>query len=255
MNFSGKVVVITGASSGIGAGAAEYLSTLGAKLVLTGRNEENLKKVAGKCKGEVLPLVSDVTIEADRVSLIEKTLKKFGKLDVLVNNAGIGDFGGINSTSMDAFDKVMNTNMRSVFHLTQLATPHLIKTKGNIVNISSVAGLRAFASATSYCMSKAALDQFTKCLALELAPQGVRVNSVNPAVIVTNFVHAMGMDAAAYQDFLKKAVTTHPLGRVGSVEDTAYAIAFLACNTTSSFVTGTNLAVDGGRTACVEFPQ
>jgi NAD(P)-dependent dehydrogenase (short-subunit alcohol dehydrogenase family) len=145
--------------------------------------------------------------------------------------------------------------MRSVFHLTQLATPHLIKTKGNIVNISSVAGLRAFASSTSYCMSKAALDQFTKCLALELAPLGVRVNSVNPAVIVTNFLQAMGVENAAYDDFLKRAKTTHPLGRVGTVEETAHAIAFLACNATSSFVTGTNLAVDGGRTALVQLPH
>lgn len=253
MDFTGKVVIITGASSGIGAGAAEHLSALGAKVVITGRNEENLKKVASKCKSEVLALVSDVTVETDRFALIEKTLEKFGKIDVLINNAGIGTFGGITS-SMDTYDSVMNTNMRSVFHLTQLAVPHLIKTKGNIVNVSSVAGLRAFAGATTYCMSKAALDQFTKCLALELAPLGVRVNSINPAVIVTNFIRAMGVDESTTQELIKKSAPTHPLGRVGTVEETSHAIAFLACNTTSSFVTGTNLAVDGGRTALVQLP-
>ena len=155
MDFSNKVVIITGASSGIGAGAAEYFSSLGAKLVLTGRNEANLEATVGKCSGEVLPLVADVNVEADRENIISETVKKFGRIDVLVNNAGIGEvLGDILSTSMTQFDNVMNTNVRSIFHLTQLATPYLIKTKGNIVNISSVAGLRSFAGFTVYCMSK-----------------------------------------------------------------------------------------------------
>jgi NAD(P)-dependent dehydrogenase (short-subunit alcohol dehydrogenase family) len=246
MNFANKVVVITGASSGIGAGAAVHLSSLGAKVVLTGRNEENLKKVAEKCKSEVLAIVSDVTVEADRVTLIEETIKRFGQIDVLVNNAGIGEVGPFTSFSMEKYDSVMNTNLRSVFHLSQLATPHLIKTKGNIVNISSVGGLRPFAGFTAYCMTKAALDHFTKCLALELAPSGVRVNSVNPAFIDTNFAMRMGISEAAYKDILAKAVQNHPIGRTGTIEDTATAIAFLACNNTSSFITGTLLAVDGG---------
>jgi NAD(P)-dependent dehydrogenase (short-subunit alcohol dehydrogenase family) len=247
MDFTDKVVIITGASSGIGAGAAEHLSKLGAKLVLTGRNEENLKKTVAKCKGEVLAVVSDVNVETDRVKVIDETIKKFGKIDVLVNNAGIGEGGDLLTTTMDQYDNVMNTNVRSVFHLTQLVSPHLIKTKGNIVNISSVAGLRAFAGFTAYCMSKAAIDQFTRCVALELAPNGVRVNAVNPAVILTEFQKRMGMDETAYQAYLVHARTTHALGRVGTVEDTAHAIAFLACNTTSSFITGTTLAVDGGK--------
>jgi NAD(P)-dependent dehydrogenase (short-subunit alcohol dehydrogenase family) len=154
MDFSNKVIIITGASSGIGAGAAEYLSNLGAKLVITGRNEKNLKETVEKCKGEVLSLIADVNVEADRVKVINETIKKFGQIDVLVNNAGIGEDGDIISTTMDQFDNVMNTNVRSVFHLTQLAVPHLIKTKGNIVNISSVGGLRSFAGFTAYCMSK-----------------------------------------------------------------------------------------------------
>lgn len=247
MDFTNKVVIITGASSGIGAGAAKHLSNLGAKLVITGRNKDNLKEVAKSCRGEVLPLVSDVTSEADRKSVIEETIRRFGKIDVLVNNAGIGAFGDVATTTMDSFDSLMNTNLRSVFHLTQLAVPHLIKTKGNIVNTSSAAGLRAFPGVSVYCMTKAALDQFTRCLALELAPQGVRVNSINPAVIKTNFLKRLGMDEATYQQYLVKAKDAHPLGRVGTVDETAHAIAFLACNDTASFITGTNLAVDGGR--------
>jgi NAD(P)-dependent dehydrogenase (short-subunit alcohol dehydrogenase family) len=247
MNFAGKVVIITGASSGIGAGAAEHLSKLGAKLVLTGRNEANLKETVGKCKGEVLPIVSDVNVEADRIKVVNETMRKFGKIDVLVNNAGLGEGGDLLTTSMDQYDIVMNTNVRSVFHLTQLVTPHLIKSKGNIVNISSVAGLRSFPGVTAYCMSKAALDQFTRCVALELAPMGVRVNSVNPAVIKTEFHKRMGMDDEAYKAYITRSSETHALGRVGNVQETAQAIAFLACDETSSFITGTLLAVDGGK--------
>jgi NAD(P)-dependent dehydrogenase (short-subunit alcohol dehydrogenase family) len=154
MDFSNKVIIITGASSGIGAGAAEYLSNLGAKLVITGRNEKNLKETVEKCKGEVLSLIADVNIEADRVKVINETIKKFGQIDVLVNNAGIRQGVDIMNTTLIQFDNVMNTNVRSVFHLTQLAVPHLIKTKGNIVNISSVTGLRSFPNAMVYGMSK-----------------------------------------------------------------------------------------------------
>ena len=154
MDFSGKVVIITGASTGIGAGAAEYFSTLNAKIVITGRNEIRLKETAKKCQGEVLTLVLDVNNETDREAIISETIKKFGKIDVLVNNAGIGELGDIMSTTMQQFDNVMTTNVRSVFHLTQLAVPHLIKSHGNIVNISSVGGLRSFTGFTAYCMSK-----------------------------------------------------------------------------------------------------
>lgn len=249
MNFANKVIIITGASSGIGADAAQHLSALGAKIVLTGRNEVNLKKVAGGCKGEVLPLVSDVNEEVDRLKIINKTLEKFGKIDVLVNNAGIGEVGPTLTFSMEKFDSVMNTNVRSVFHLTQLAIPHLINSKGNVVNISSVSGLRACAGVAAYCMSKSAIDQFTRCLALELAPQGVRVNAVNPAFIKTNFAYRMGVSEEAYPNIVARACESSPVGRVGCVEDTSHAIAFLADNKVSSFITGTTLAVDGGKVA------
>lgn len=247
MDFSGKVVIITGASSGIGARAAIYLSSLGGKLVITGRNEENLKATVAKCEGEVLPIVADMNVEADREKIVDQSIKKFGKIDVLVNNAGFGAKGNLMDSTMDQFDSLMNTNVRSVFHLTKLVAPHLIKSQGNIVNISSVAGLRANPASIIYSMSKAALDQFTKCIALDLAPNNVRVNSVNPAVIVTEFHKRLGMDDATYQVFVESASKTHALGRVGNVDETAHAIAFLACNEVSSFITGTLLAVDGGK--------
>ena len=246
MDFTEKVVIITGASSGIGAGAAEYLSSLGASLVLTGRNEVNLKETSKKCKGSPLLIVADINIEADRVNIINKTIEQFGKLNVLVNNAGMGEGGDINSTTMEQFDRIMTTNVRSVFHLTQLAIPHLVATQGNIVNVSSVAGPRSFPNLLAYCMSKAALDQFTKCVALELAPDNVRVNSINPAVIVTDFHKRLGMNDEDYQTFLERSKATHPLGRVGKVDETAHAIAFLASDL-ASFITGAQLPVDGGK--------
>ena len=246
MDFTTKVVIITGASSGIGAGAAEYLSSLGASVVLTGRNEVNLKETSKKCKGSPLLIVGDMNVEADRVNIINKTIEQFGKINVLVNNAGMGEGGDINSTTMEQFDRVMTTNVRSVFHLTQLAVPHLVATQGNIVNVSSVAGLRSFPGFLAYCMSKAALDQFTKCVALELAPKNVRVNSINPAVIVTDFFRRMGMNDEAREAFFENSKETHALGRVGTVEETAHAIAFLASDH-ATFITGTNLAVDGGK--------
>lgn len=184
MDFKGKVVLITGASSGIGAAAAKYLAELGATVVLTGRNAENLNKIGAECasvgKTKPLLIVADVTKETDNVRVIETTIAKLGKLDVLVNNAGKGTGGSIETTTLEQYDDIMTTNVRAVFHLTQLAVPHLVKSKGNIVNVSSVAGTRSFANSLVYCISKSALDQFTRCTALELAPKQVRVNSVNP---------------------------------------------------------------------------
>lgn len=221
-DFVDKVILITGASSGIGAGTAEFLASKGAWLVLVGRNVENLKNVAAKCTPthgapEPLQIIADVTDETDAKRIIDTTIEKFQKLNVLVNNAGILKRGTIENSTLADYDTVMNVNVRSIFHLTQLATPHLIATKGNIVNVSSVNGIRSFAGVLAYNMSKAALDQFTQCVALELADRGVRVNSVNPGVIVTNIHKRGGMDEAAYAAFLEHSKSTHALGRAGTI--------------------------------------
>ena len=186
MTFSGKVVIITGASSGIGAEAARDFSKLAANVVLVGRNLENLQKVAAECGSleNILLVQADVTVAGDPEKIVNDTLKKFGKIDVLVNNAGILETGTIENTSLEQYDRVMNTNIRSIYHLTMLAVPYLIKTEGNIVNISSVNGIRSFPGVLAYNISKAAVDQFTRCVALELAPKKVRVNSVNPGKIL-----------------------------------------------------------------------
>ncbi|CAB4056411.1 unnamed protein product [Lepeophtheirus salmonis] len=136
----------------------------------------------------------------------------------------------------------------AVYQLSMLAVPHLTKTKGNIVNVSSVNGIRSFTGVLAYNMSKAALDQFTQCVALELAPKGIRVNSVNPGVILTDIHKRSGLTPEEYKQFLEKSKATHALGRTGSAEEVAQAIAFLA-SSNSSFCTGVLLPVDGGRHA------
>ena len=248
--FTGKVALITGASSGIGAAAAKLFSKLGATLALSGRNIENLKAVASECEGVTEPILikADLGTEADTKLLIEKAVSELGQIDILVNNAGVLELGSIENTTLDQYDRVMNVNLRAVYHLTMLAVPHLVKTKGNIVNVSSVNGLRSFPGVLAYNISKAGLDQFTRCVALELAPKGVRVNAVNPGVIVTELQKRGGLSDEAYANFLERSKQTHALGRPGEVDEVAEAIAFLA-SSEASFTTGCSLPVDGGRHA------
>lgn len=250
MEFSNKVVLVTGASSGIGAEAAKTFARNGAKLSLVGRNVENLAKVAKECKTETEPLqiIADLTNETDVKRIIDETIAKYGQLDVLVNNAGIIATGTIENTSLEQYDTVMNTNVRSIYQLTMLAVPYLIKSQGNIVNVSSVNGIRSFPGVLAYNISKAALDQLTRCVALEIAPKGVRVNSVNPGVTVTNIHKRGGMSEEAYAKFLEHSRTTHALGRAGTVDEVAEVILFLA-SSKASFMTGASLPVDGGRHA------
>jgi len=249
MAFTGKVVLITGASSGIGAETAKKLASQGARLILSGRNVESLNIVAEKCgTGNTFVVPADVTKEADNERLISETIKKYDRLDVLINNAGILESGTIETTSLEQYDRVMSTNIRSIYNLTMLAVPHLIKTQGNIVNVSSVNGIRSFPGVLAYNISKAAVDQFTRCVALELALKNVRCNSVNPGVTVTNLHKRSGMNDDAYAKFLEHSKTTHALGRPGQVSELAEAISFLASDA-ASFITGASLPVDGGRHA------
>ena len=250
VNLNGKVALITGASSGIGAATAKLFSKLGATLALSGRNVENLEKVANECEGAKKPLLikADLGIEEETKLVLDKTISELGKIDILINNAGVLEMGTVENTSLEQYDRVMNVNLRAVYHLTMLATPHLIETKGNIVNVSSVNGIRSFPGVLAYNISKAGLDQFTRCVALELAPKGVRVNSVNPGVIITELQKRGGLNDEAYSNFLERSKQTHALGRPGNVDEVAEAISFLASDN-ASFTTGCNLPVDGGRHA------
>ncbi|XP_063622299.1 3-oxoacyl-[acyl-carrier-protein] reductase FabG-like [Cydia splendana] len=250
MNFAGKVVIVTGASSGIGAATAVFLSKLGAKLSLTGRNVENLQKTVNDCDKAATPfsIPADLTKESDIENIVKKTVDHYGQIDVLVNNAGIIETGTIENTSLAQYDRLMNTNVRSLYYLTMLAVPHLLKTKGNIVNVSSVNGIRSFPGVLAYNVSKASVDQFTRCVALELAPKGVRVNCVNPGVILTNLQRRGGLTEEQYKAFLERTKETHALGRPGKPDEVAATIAFLASDLASN-ITGASVPVDGGRHA------
>ncbi|XP_033116573.1 3-oxoacyl-[acyl-carrier-protein] reductase FabG-like [Anneissia japonica] len=249
-SFVDKVALITGASSGIGAATALEFASKGCCVSLIGRNQARLESTARMCQeaglaaDKVLVLQGDMCNEEDVKRFVKSTLDNFGRLDILVNNAGMGNINTIETaSSMETFDDVFNLNVRSVVQITNLAVPSLIKSKGAIVNVSSICGTRAVPNMIIYNMSKSALDQFTRVTSLELAPKGVRVNSVNPGSIETPIHERAGRDIVKVRELAAKI---HPLGRIGQSEEVAKAITFLASDD-ASFITGDILSVDGGR--------
>lgn len=247
MSFEGKVILITGAGSGIGADASRQLAKLGGEIALVDQNEKNVLEVAEQIKqaGSITPLVivADVTKDAERI--INETINHFHKLNVLVNNAGIVLYDNVDTVKISDFDRIFDINVRSVVTLTKLAVPHLEKTKGNIVNTSSVAALQCEANMMSYSMSKAAINAFTKCIALDLASKGIRANAINPSAIRTPIFETVGLSSKEIENILASIKANYPVGRVGEVSDTSSAIAFLASDS-ASFLTGVSLPVDGG---------
>ena len=247
--FGGKVAFVTGATSGIGQACALAFSRAGANVVCVGRNEVALADVARKIREagvEALTIQADLSLEQDAEQAISQAVQKFGGVDVLVNAAGHISSGTIENTSLQAWDDMMNVNVRAAFQLMQKALPSLIERRGNIVNVSSVTGLRAFPGVLAYCVSKAALDQLTRCASLELAAKGVRVNAVNPGVVVTEIHKRGGMSEEAYAAFLEHSKQTHPLGRTGRPAEIADLVLFLASGQ-ASWITGATYSIDGGR--------
>lgn len=245
--MSVKRVLVTGASSGIGRATAELFAREGARVAMIARRQSGLDDVAKSLPRDwIFTIAADVTREADAERCINESVERLGGLDVLVNAAGILKSGDITQTSLAIWDEMLNVNLRGVFHLMQLAVPHLKNSRGNIVNVSSVTGLRSFPGVLAYCVSKAGVDQLTRCAALELAPFGIRVNAVNPGVVVTSLHSSGGMAAEQYQAFLERGKTTHPLGRVGQAQEIAELIVFLASDR-ASWITGETVSIDGGR--------
>lgn len=247
--MTGKRALVTGASSGIGRATAELFLESGATVVLVGRRRQALEDVIAalpEARTRAYPLVADLTIERDCEEVITRAVELMGGLDVLVNAAGILKSGTIETTSLQLWDEMMAINLRSVFYLMHLAVPHLERSRGTIVNVSSVTGVRSFPTVLAYCVSKAGLDHLTRCAALELAPKGIRVNAVNPGVVVTHLHRAGGMSEEAYAAFLEHSRTTHPLGRVGQPREVAELILFLASDR-ASWITGATISIDGGR--------
>ncbi|XP_026756558.2 uncharacterized oxidoreductase YxbG-like [Galleria mellonella] len=248
MSFANKVVIVTGASSGIGAAAAVLFAREGACVVMVGRNQSKLSKVAEQCARDgQAPLVirADVTNDNDVKRIVDETINKFGKIDVLVNNAGISVFGSIlKGDILKAYDETMLVNLRAVVHLTTLAAPHLVKTKGNIVNISSIAGKMApGVTFIPYNTSKAALDHFTRGAALELAASGVRVNGISPGPVITDFLDNNKISNLGLTfDTMGASV---PLNRCSQPEEIAELILYLASDKAKG-ITGSDFVSDNG---------
>ncbi|CAG2106866.1 unnamed protein product [Medioppia subpectinata] len=250
-----NIVLITGSSSGIGAATAVQFAQSGASVVVTGRRADKLAEVGEQClkvspKGiKALEVTADVTKREDMRRLVDQTIKHFGKLDILVNNAGAGIFTRIDDTDFyDKFEATIATNLNSVVYLTHLCVEYLEITKGNIINISSICGLRAFPDFTPYCMSKSALDMFTNCMAAELGPKRIRVNAISPGPIDTGFFTAMGSSRADADKLFEAIANILPVGRAGLSADVADCILYLASDH-AAFITGTNLVTDGGAVA------
>ena len=241
-----QVAVVTGASKGIGAGIAKALAAEGASVVVNySSSKSGADKVVAEITskgGKAVAVQADVSKQADINRLFAETKKSFGRLDILVNNAGIYDFAPIEAVTEDSFHKQFNLNVLGLILTSQAAVKQFGPAGGNIINISSVVSTIAPANTSVYSATKGAVDAVTKSLAKELGPRKIRVNSINPGLVITEGVQAAGFEGSDFQkDFEAKA----PLGRVGQPNDIAPAAVFLASND-SAWITGETLVISGG---------
>ncbi|MFQ5912873.1 MAG: SDR family NAD(P)-dependent oxidoreductase [Nitrospinota bacterium] len=241
--LTSKTAVVTGASSGIGAEIARQMAAAGARVFAVGRNEERLENVANEIRdrgGQCHAFPADLTKEGAPGKIVSETIQVFGSLNVLVNNAGIHEYGPFESFPLESFDRQWATHVRAPFEMIQLALPHL-RPDGVIIFTSSIAGHKAFPESVAYCATKGAVELMTKALTAELAGQGIRVNAIAPGEIAT----AMSKDLHADPEFVKFAIESTPFGRIGTPEDVAPAAVFLASDA-ARFIHGVSLPVDGG---------
>ena len=245
-----KVAIITGSRRGIGKGIALAFAKEGCKVVISdyvedkdGKNTANEIKKLGS---DAIFVKADVSKEKDVKNLVGKAVKKFGKLNIMVNNAGIVSFGTADTLTEKEWDKVINVNLKGVFFGTKYAAKQMLKQGkgGRIINISSIAGLVGFPGISAYCASKGGVTEFTREAALDYAKNGITVNAINPGVIETDMTKGMIEDKETSKNLLENT----PVGRFGNPEDIGNAALFLALDE-SSFITGHNLVVDGGWTA------
>lgn len=245
MSFKDKVVLITGAGGGIGSATAIHFSKLEASLVLVDINMTWLKETEKQCRGtQPLIVLADLSKEDDIRKVIKETITKFNRLDVLINNAGISSKHNIfKDNFLENYDMTFNVNLKAPMLLTHLAVPHLIATKGNIINITSVGAIHPLPDLLMYNASKAALRQFSKSIALELAPKGVRVNTIAPAAVKTQMVKLVGVtDVEAFE---KRRAKQLPLRKMIECEEVAEMMAYLASDKARS-VTGAEFVIDAG---------
>ena len=243
--FTDKVVLVTGSASGIGEATARRFGREGAKIVLADQDEGKLQAVAGDIEAaDVLAHVADLSGAKACRSLIEAVIERFGRLDVLVNNAGKDHLGKVDEGDVEDFSTVIDTDLYGVFYMTRFALPHLRESRGCIVNVSSVSGIGGDWNHSFYCAAKGAVTNFTRAVAMDEARNGVRVNAVNPSLVYTPFTAGMQEQPDLVAAFEERI----PMGRGAQPDDISGVIAFLASED-ARFVTGVNMPVDGGLTA------
>lgn len=243
--FEKKVVIVTGAGSGIGKATALRFLDEGARVVFVGRGKSKLDKAAsGFQQDRVLIIEADVSIEGDADKIVRETTDRFGRLDTLVNNAGVHAQGKIDELSTDAWRKVMATDLDGVFFMSRAALPHLKKVGGSIVNTASVSGTGGDWSMAAYNAAKGGVVNLTRAMAMDHGKEGVRINAVCPSLTRTEMTEDMMGDEKLLEKFNERFALKGP----GQPKDVASVIAFLASED-ARFVTGVNLPVDGGISA------
>jgi 3-oxoacyl-[acyl-carrier protein] reductase len=244
--LAGKVAVVTGASKGIGAAIAEHLAAEGAAVVVNyASSKAGADRVVGAITGKggkAVAVQGDVSKPADIKRLFAETVKAFGKVDVLVNNAGMYEFAPLEAVTPEHFHKQFDLNVLGLLLATQEAVKHFGASGGSVINLSSVVSTSAPPAGSVYSGTKAAVDAVTRSLAKELGPRKIRVNSINPGMVETEGVHAAGISGS---DFEKQYVAHTPLGRIGQPRDIAPAAVFLA-SSDSDWITGETFYIAGG---------
>lgn len=247
--FEGKVALVTGGASGIGRATAVKFAIEGASVVVADvdqRGGQETVRMVKECGSEGIFVRADVSVESDVIALVETTIATYGKLDYAVNNAGIeGKSAPTAKLASDDFDRTIAINLRGVWLCMKYELPHLLETRGAIVNMASIAGIVGFAGNAAYVASKHGVIGLTKTAALEYSKLGVRVNVISPGVIMTPMVERVG---ELEGEILEALEAMHPIGRTGTSEEVAEAVLWL-CSPKSSFVTGVTLPVDGGYVA------
>jgi NAD(P)-dependent dehydrogenase (short-subunit alcohol dehydrogenase family) len=245
-----KVTLITGGASGIGRRTSERFAEEGALVAVADINGAGAQETASTLGNSAIGMSVDVTDRGSAVAAVAGVLEHFGRLDVLVNNAGVTIVGGVHELEEDQWDRELAVNLKSVYLMSKAAWSHLVTTKGTIVNTASIAALWAIPSDAAYCASKAGVLMLTKCLALDGASLGVRANCVCPGFIDTPMIEGYFDDQPDPAVARRFAESIHPLGRLGYPVDVAEGILYLASEQ-ARWVTGTALTVDGGLTAGV----
>lgn len=250
MRFKDKTVIITGGGTGIGRETALLFAEEGAKVLIAGRRMDKLREVqqeSRKFGPEIDYLVSDISDENRCKSIVEYAIEKYGHIDILFNNAGILLPGSTHEISSLEWDKTFNVNVKGLWLMSKYVLPHLMEQRsGSIINSSSVIGLKGFTGVAAYAASKGAVAQLTRCMALEYADKGIRVNAICPGFVDTPLVTEGYMRRAEdKEDAMTYLSSLHPLGRIATAREIAHAVLFL-CDESSGFITGHLLPIDGG---------